>query len=74
MAQFFDYENMFSRRESTITVIENGKSVTMSLKDYKAKYQPKESKSKRSKIDDSTSITRIEGEKKSDPATFAIAE
>ena len=63
MAQRFDYENMFSRRESTITIIEDGKSVTMSLKDYKAKYQPKKSKrNKRNKIDDSTSITRIEGE------------
>ena len=62
MAQRFDYENMFSRRESTITVIENGKSVTMSLKDYKAKYQPEKKSRKRSKIDDSTSITRIEGE------------
>lgn len=62
MAQFFDYENMFSRRESTITVIENGKSVTMSLKDYKAKYQPEKKSRKRGKVDNSTSITRIEGE------------
>lgn len=63
MAQRFDYESMFARRESKVTVIEDGKSVTMSLKDYKAKYQPKESKrNKRNKVDDSTSITRIEGE------------
>ena len=63
MAQFFDYMAQMSRNESKITIIENGKSVTMSLKDYKAKYQPKDSKkSKKSKIDDSTSITRIESE------------
>jgi len=63
MARFFDYEGMFARRESVITVIEDGKSVTMTLKDYKAKYQPNKGKrSKKANGEKANSVTAVEAE------------
>ena len=63
MARFFDYEAAASRRESKITVIIDGKSVTMTMAEYRKKYQP--NKGKRTKANaaaKANSVTAVEAE------------
>lgn len=59
----FDYDAMFARQESKVTVEVEGKMVTMSLKEYRKKYQP--NKGKRNKKNDAAkanSVTAVEAE------------
>lgn len=63
MARFFDHEAAASRRESKITVIIDGKSVTMTMAEYRKKYQP--NKGKRNKKNDASkanSVTDVEAQ------------
>ena len=59
----FDYDAMFARQESKVTVEIDGKMVTMSLKEYRKKYQP--NKGKRTKANaaaKANSVTAVEAE------------
>jgi hypothetical protein len=60
----YDYDAMFARQTSTITTIVDGKSVTMSLKEWQKINQPNKGKrtKKHSKVDDGNSVTRLEEE------------
>lgn len=59
MAQRYDYEMMFARRESKVTVInKDGSSETISHKEFKQRNAPKKAK-KRSTIVDSNSVTSV---------------
>lgn len=63
MARFFDHEAAASRRESKITVIIDGKSVTMTMAEYRKKFQP--NKGKRNKKNDAAkanSVTDVEAQ------------
>ena len=63
MAKRFDYETMFSRQESTITTIVDGKSVTMSLKEWRKLHQPNRGKrNKKSNAEKANSVTAVEAE------------
>lgn len=57
MARFFDHEAAASRRESKITVIIDGKSVTMTMAEYRKKYQP--NKGKRNKKNDGSKVNSV---------------
>lgn len=61
MARRYDYDAMFARQESVITTIVDGKSVTMSLKEWQKANQPNKGKraNKRSKTTDTNSVTRL---------------
>ena len=63
MAKRFDYMAQMSRNESKITVEIEGKMVTMTLKEYRKKYQP--NKGKRNKKNDASkanSVTDVEAQ------------
>lgn len=63
MARFFDHEAAASRRESKITVITDGKAVTMTMAEYRKIYQP--NKGKRNKKNDASkanSVTDVEAQ------------
>lgn len=63
MARFFDHEAAASRRESKITIIIDGKSVTMTMAEYRKMYQP--NKGKRNKKNDAAkanSVTDVEAQ------------
>lgn len=63
MARFFDYDAAMHRKQSVITVIIDGKSVTMSMAEYRKMYQP--NKGKRNKKNDAAkanSVTDVEAQ------------
>lgn len=63
MAKRFDYEALMSRNESTITTIVDGKSVTMSLKEWRKLHQPNRGKrNKKSNAEKANSVTAVEAE------------
>lgn len=63
MARFFDHEAVQQRKQSVITVIVDGKSVTMTMAEYRKMYQP--NKGKRNKKNDAAkanSVTDVESQ------------
>lgn len=63
MARFFDHEAATQRKQSVITVIVDGKSVTMTMAEYRKLYQP--NKGKRNKKNDAAkanSVTDVEAQ------------
>jgi len=61
MARFFDHEATASRRESKITVIIDGKSVTMTMAEYRKRFQPNKGK-RNKKASKANSVTDVEGQ------------
>lgn len=63
MAKRFDYMAQMSRNESKITVEIDGKMVTMTLKEYRKKFQPNKGKrNKKNDAEKANSVTAVEAE------------
>lgn len=62
MAKHFDYEALLNRQKSVITVIIDGKSVTMTMAEYRKLYQPNKGKrnTKKANADKANSVTAVE--------------